>query len=200
MPRKHDSSSTEEFVERNPEGQGRFGAIRILLPAITMRSARVRCFRHAAIYLRLQSVPHSVLARKNALHDLADSPMVRRGKRCCGGFGVRGGNISEKIASVLFADHFQLRQSKQQRFTDAKGSHAVGRVQAYMFGHVIFLSDTNLILSPRCRTDADWSMDGGDAALGERHQVVRVPTAARISQVGGTRRWKISPTLYGRGL
>jgi len=93
-------------------------------------------------------MPDPVLTCDDALHSLNDSPMVSWSERGCGSFGMGRSNVGEQVAGVLLADNFQISQGKKQRFTDAKGSHAVGFVKAYMFGHLIFLSDANLSHRP----------------------------------------------------
>ena len=89
-------------------------------------------------------VSHAVLARQDALHNLNDCLMLSRLRRCSSSFGVRGGDIRKQVAGIFVADDLQLRQSKKKGLADAKGGHAVSFVEAYMYGHMMFLSDGNL--------------------------------------------------------
>ena len=56
--------------------------------------------------------------------------MILRRLDTKGSLGVRGGNVHEQVASILFADDFELRQQNEERLANAEGRHAIGFIRA----------------------------------------------------------------------
>ena len=85
------------------------------------REYRLECANAAAIF-----------AFEDAPHNRRNSPMSLRRLGGVGGIAVRGGNVGQQVARVLFADDLELGQDNEQRFANAEGRYAIGFIETGM--------------------------------------------------------------------
>jgi hypothetical protein len=92
-------------------------------------------------------------ASDNLGHDLMFFWRLRDGRS----FVVCRGDIGKQVASVLFADDFDVNQRKKQGLADTKGGRAIGIVQAWVRCHLGIPSTASLPHQTVAGTDPNWS-------------------------------------------